>query len=88
MRALNCSRTYRMLQGTMLIVYKLKSEDCYRGISMDQSDMESLFNAMDKLKLVKHDLEYLKIRTVTVSLPVGKKLIRDNDGAVLIDNSW
>lgn len=88
MRALNCSKTYRMLQGTMLIVYKLKSEDHYRGISMKQSDIESLFNAMDKLKLVKHDLEYLKIRTVTVSLPVGKKLIRDNDGAVLIDNSW
>lgn len=88
MRALNCSRTYRMLQGTMLIVYKHKSEDYYRGISMKQSDIESLFNAMDKLKLVKHDLEYLKIRTVTVSLPVGKKLIRDNDGAVLIDNSW
>ena len=88
MRALNCSRTYRMLQGTMLIVYKLKNEDCYRGISMDQSDMGSLFDAMDKLKSVRNNLEYLKIRTVTVSLPVGKKLIRDNDGAVLIDNSW
>ena len=88
MRALNCSRTYGMLHGTMLIVYKLKSEDHYRGISMKQSDIESLFNAMDKLKLAKHDLECLKYRTVTVTLPVGKKLIRDNDGAVLIDNSW
>ena len=88
MRKFRYSRTYEASTKENIIVYKLKDQDYHHLVAIKKDDLVWLFAELGNLSKLADRMEYIKIRVNKITLPLGQKLVRDNDLKILIDNSW